>query len=217
MIAELAVSVLFAVTPLAADAAPAGPHRVQLAAVEGVPPDSTIHAEFLAGFDEVFSGDEFAIESRGAGGGAVAAPRPNRFVREDDPKAEGLWSLQVVVRAPPPFAAKRTNRSTKKPERRTDPSLRSSRGMTVALVVLSPEAVAAGARPLPEHFAFAFPQAVAPAQVVDNTPRGFVFPWREAGRATAKLALELLHHRSGDLAEGVRCDLSPAIRASAVR
>lgn len=217
MIAGLAVSLALAITPLAADSTARAPRAVHVAGVEGVPTDSATTAEFLAGFDEALSAPEFAIVAPGAGAGAPRANRPNRFVRVSVAGTEGAWSLQVIVRAPPPFTAKRINRATKKSERFVDPGLRASRGMTVALLVLSPEAVAAGARAAPRHEAFAFPQEAAPAQVVDLVPRGFRFPWREAGRVTAKLALEALHHRSGDLDEGLRCDLTPAIRAGAVR
>lgn len=205
-------------TPLAAESGPAGPRPLRVVDVEGVPSDSTIRAEFMAGFDETLSAGTFAVEQRGGDGAwRPAGSRPNRFAREDDPEVKEAWSLQVVVRAPPPFSAKRYNRQTKKSERYVDPDLRASRGMTLALIVLSPEAIAAGARAMPEHAAFAFPQGAAPAGVVRNTAEGFRFPWRDSGRAAATLALELLHRRAGDLAEDVRCDLSPALRAESVR
>lgn len=204
-------------TPLAADAGPAGPRPLRVISVEGVPSESAVRAEFMAGFDETLSAGTIAIEQQGDGGEwQPAGTRPNRFSRSDDPDAKDAWTLQVVVRAPPPFSAKRYNPQTKKSERFVDPGLRASRGMTIALLVLSPEAIAAGARAMPEHAAFAFPQAAAPAGVLRSTAEGFRFPWRDAGRTAAALSLELLHRRSGDFAAGVRCDLSPALRADSV-
>ena len=218
LITAILVATPFAAAPANAGAGPQGPRALRLVAVEGVPSDAATHAEFMAGFDEALSAATLAIETRApAGAWRPGDTRPNRFVLTDDPKAEDAWTLQVVVRAPPPFSAKRRNRITGKYERFVDPDLRASRGMTLAVTTLSPEAVAAGARVAPEHLAFAFPQAVAPAGVVRNAAEGFRFPWRDAGRAAATLALELLHHRSGDLDEAARCDLSPALRAGSVR
>ena len=223
MIAAILVSSMLslgqlAVAPLAADSGPAGPRPLRVVAVEGVPPESAIRAEFMAGFDETLSAASLAIEQRDDGGEwKPAGTRPNRFAREDDPEVKDAWTLQVVVRAPPPFSAKRYNRQTKKTERHVAPDLRASRGMTLALLVLSPEAIAAGARAMPEHAAIVFPQAAAPAGVVRDAAEGFRFPWRDAGRAAASLSLELLHRRSGDFDDGVRCDLAPALRADSVR
>lgn len=218
MMVELMLAAALAGTPLAAESGPAEPRPLRVVAVEGVPPDSVTRTEFMAGFDEALSAAAIPIEQPGAGGEwQPAGARPNRFARTDDPKAEDAWSLQVVVRAPPPFGAKRYNPRTKKSERYVDPGLRASRGMTVALLVLSPEAIVAGARAMPEHAAFAFPQATAPAGGERDATEGFRFPWREAGRAAATLSLELLHRRSGDFGDGIRCDLSPALRADVVR
>jgi hypothetical protein len=98
-----------------------------------------------------------------------------------------------------------------------DASRRASRGMTLAVIALSPEAIAAGARAMPEHLAFSFLPADAPAGAGAAGATGYLFPWREAGRASALLALELLHTRSGDLPDGARCDIAPAQRASSLR
>ncbi len=218
MIIELLAAAALAGTPLAAESGPQGPRTLRVVSVEGVPADSTIRAGFMAGFDEAISAGTLAVEQRERDGAwRPAGTRPDRFAREDDPEAADAWTLQVVVRAPPPFSAKRRNRYTGKYERFVDPHLRASRGMTVALLVLSPEAIAAGARAMPEHAAIVFPQGVAPTGVLRNTAEGFRFPWRDAGRATALLALDLLHHRAGDFPADVRCDLSPALRAESAR
>jgi hypothetical protein len=53
--------------------------------------------------------------------------------------------------------------------------------------------------------------------VFEAIPTAFIFPWRMAGAASASLALELLHHRSGDLPATSRCSIVPAQRAATVR
>lgn len=218
MTCAILFATVLAATPLAADSGPAGPHALRLSPVEGVPSDPAIRAEFMAGFDEALAAATIPVETRATTGEwRPGAGRPNRFVLAGDAKAEDAWSLQVVVRAPPPFSAKRYNRQTKKSERYVNPDLRASRGMTLAITVSPPESIARGARGAPEHFAFAFPQAEAPAGVVRNTSEGFKFPWRDAGRVAATLALEWLHRSSGDLDEAARCDVSPAARAAVVR
>ncbi len=196
--------------PAHAAAGPAA-RLVRLVALEGLPADSTAAAAFRAGFDATLAARELPLE-RGE-------PLANRFAFTDDPRAEDTWSLQVTVGAPPPFSTARRNPRTGKRERWTSPDLRASRGMTLGMFVLSPEAIAAGARAMPERLAFTFPPAVAPARVVGATgvPGGFVYPWREAGVATARLALELLHHRSGDLPDDARLALAPAERTAADR
>jgi hypothetical protein len=202
----------------AADSAVARPRLVRLLGIEGVPADSAIGGEFQLGFQEVLATSSLALEQRDASGEwRAAGSRESRFRFTDDPQADDAWTILVVVRMPPPFSASRRNPHTNKTERYVDPSLRASRGMTAALLISSPQAVATGAHPEPAHVAFAFPQSVAPANVVGSAPGGFKFPWRQAGRTTALLAIELLHHRSGDLAETLRCDLSPALRADSDR
>jgi len=220
MVPALLTAAVLAVTPLAADSGLAGPRALRLLAVEGVPSDSTIRAEFMAGFDEALAAETMPVETRDAAGEwRPDVARPNRFrlAADADPGAGDAWTLQVVVRAPPPFSATRRNRRTNREERYVEPRLRVSRGMTLAVGVLSPEAAKAGERLAPEHLAFAFPQEAAPAGVVRHTAEGFRFPWREAGRVAATLALELLHRRAGDLGADARGDVSPAMRAGNVR
>ena len=207
----LFAAALLAGGPAANAAAGPATRLVQLVPLEGLPADSAAAAAFQAGFDEAFAARELVLEAGG--------PLANRFAITDDPRAEHTWSLQVTVGAPPPFSTSRRNPRTGKRERWTSPDLRASRGMTLGVFALSPEAIAAGARAMPERLAFTFPAAVAPAKVVGATgvPGGFVYPWREAGRTTARLALELLHHRSGDLPDGARVALTPAERTAATR
>jgi len=218
MISAILFATVLAVTPLATDSGSAGPRALRLLPLEGVPPQTAIQSEFMAGFNEALTAETFMIETRDAAGAwQQAGTRGNRFRLTDDPKAEDAWTLQVVVRAPPPFSAKRRNRFTGRDEQHVNPRLRASRGMMLAVTTLSPQAAMAGARVAPEHLAFAFPQGEAPAGVVRNTAEGFRFPWRNAGRVAATLALELLHRNGGDLDVDTRCDLAPAVRAEVTR
>jgi hypothetical protein len=215
---QLILAALLATTPLAADSTASAPRLVRLLTVEGVPPDTALHGEFMRGFDEALASPTLAVERRnGSGEWHAAEPFPNRFRFTADPAEEHAWTLQLVVGAPPPFASTRDNKHTHDRERHVDPKRRASRGMTVAILVLSPEAIAGGARAMPEHLAFFFPLSAAPSTRLDGVPTGYLFPWRDAGRTAATLALELLHHRSGDLPEEARCILSPAERAESTR
>lgn len=218
MIESLLFAAVLAVTPISGAAADSARHPLRVAVVEGAPADSALRVEFMDGFDEALSAPTFPVDARSPGAdGPQGLARPNRFERgEEGAGEERAWSLQVVVRAPPPYAAQRPRRSGHATTV-VDPRLSASRGMLVVVIVTSPEDAERHATPEPERFAFAFPQSVAPAQVLGNVPQGFRFPWREAGRAAARLALEVLHHRSGDLGPNTRCDLSPAIRANPVR
>jgi hypothetical protein len=45
--------------------------------------------------------------------------------------------------------------------------------------------------------------------------RGYDFPWAEAGRVAALVAIEALHRADGDLRDDARLDLAPALRADA--
>jgi hypothetical protein len=77
-------------------------------------------------------------------------------------------------------------------------------GVVVTYWSLSPEAVAANARPIPrrEKLVFAFPA---------NPGSAF---FREAGRRVALLVLENLHHLSGDLDVDERLRLTECIRTA---
>jgi len=218
ILAPLAFTAFLAVTPMAPDSGAAPAHPLRVVSVEGVPPDSLVQAQFLAGFDDALSASTFAIDARSPGAeGPQGAVRANRFARMggDEEPADGEWTLEVVVRAPPPYSAVRSRKSSRRVVQ-VDPRLRASRGMTVALIVTSPEDRDRHVKPAAESFAFAFPQSVAPAQVLEPVPQGFRFPWREAGSVSARLALELLHHRSGDLGPNTLCDRAPAIRTKTV-
>jgi len=218
ILAPFACATFLAVTPVAADSGAAPAHPLRVVAVEGVPSDSLIHAEFLAGFDATLSAATFAIDAHSPGtDGPHGAVRANRFARESDDAepSDEEWTLEVVVRAPPPYSVTRSRGSSRRVVA-VDPQLRASRGMTVAVIVASPTDRDRHAKATTERFAFAFPQSVAPAQVLEPVPQGFRFPWREAGSACARLALEVLHHRSGDLGPNTRCDLTPAMRTRSV-
>ena len=202
----------------AIDPADAPVRRVRFYPLEGLPGDSLIRFEFAAGFDSVFAADSLPVERNDRSSGwRAGGRRANRFQLEPDSAAHGAWTLQVVVGAPPPYVGSRRNPHTNKSERHVDTERRASRGMTLAVLALSPEAIRAGARAMPEHYAFAFPPEAAPATVFDAIPSGFIFPWRESGKVSALLALELLHQRSGDFPTSARCSLVPVQRVAVVR
>lgn len=210
----LALAGALAVVPVANEAGAPPAHVVRVADVNGLPPDSTLRAEFVAGFDGALAAPTYPLE-----GAAPGATGPNRFVRAaaaEDGGDAPYWTLVVTVRMPPPYSAIRSGKSGRGVVH-TDPKLRAARGMTVAVTVQSPEDVRTSTVPAAEVRSIVFPQSIAPAQVLAEVPQGFRFPWDEAGRAAARVALEVLHHRSGDLAEQARIDLSPASRVKAVR
>lgn len=215
--AALALIALAAPAARATDPRDTPSRLVRLYPLEGLPGEAAARTAFTAGFDSVLAESTFAVERRdGAGGWRPAGTLRNAFRVTADPRADRVWTLQVVVGAPPPFAARRTNPSTRKPERFTDTSRRASRGMTLAVLALSPDAIAAGVRAMPDRYAFAFPPEAAPP-AGDAGSAGYLFPWCDAGAAAATLAIELLHRRSGDLAEGGRLAIAPAQRADVVR
>lgn len=215
--AALALLALVAPAARATDPQDAPKRLVRLYPLEGLPGEAAARTAFTAGFDSVLAESTFAVERRdGADEWRPAGTLRNAFRVTADPGADRAWTLQVVVGSPPPFTGKRTNPSTKKPERFADTSRRASRGMTLAVIALSPEAIAAGVRAMPDRYAFAFPPEAAPP-AGDAGSAGYLFPWRDAGAAAATLALELLHQRSGDLAEGGRLAIAPARRADVVR
>lgn len=215
--AALALLALAAPAARATDPQDAPKRLVRLYPLEGLPGEAAARAAFTAGFDSAFAARALAVErADGSGEWRPVGTLRNSFGVTADPKADRVWTLQVVVGSPPPFTGKRTNPSTKKPERFADTSRRASRGMTLAVLALSPEAIAGGVRAMPDRYAFAFPPEAAPPSG-EAGASGYLFPWRDAGVATAILALELLHRRSGDLPEGSRFAIAPGLRADVVR
>lgn len=179
--------------------------RVRLYPLEGLPPDSASRAEFDAAFRAEFSALVLPLEGAGE--------LPNRFRLARDGDDDGVWTLQVIVGLPP--VIKPASVPTGAPGAPAQRG-RASRGVTLAVVALSPEAIAGGARAMPERFALVFPIPPPPPGAAPQMPRGgYSIPWDDAGRASARLALELLHHRADALPERARVSIAPAVRAAA--
>lgn len=212
------------VTPMATEAGRDRARFVRFYPMEGLPPDSLVRMIFMEGFDEGLASGKIETERQDAmGRWNPADSLGSRFGPSTDstslarstPKAP--WTMQVVVGAPPPYVAIQREQRTGQSEKHVDPNMRASRGMTLALLALSPTDVQAGVRAAPEHFAFAFPAEAAPAGVLGDIPAGFAYPWREAGRVSGLLVLELLHHRSGELPKATRFRLPTVVRVESVR
>lgn len=199
-------------TPVAAGA----PNFVQLVSFEGLPPDSSIRLEFMDAFRGTFAEEHLRSEHGGDAGWMASPALPNRFRLLEGSLADDAWTLQVVVGAP--ASATGPIKANPKPgerRRRADTSRRASRGMIVSFTTLSPEAIRNGARAMARTSAFAFPAPPPPADASQPvTSSGFRYSWEAAGRVAALLALETLHHDSGDLREGERFDIAPAVRVA---
>jgi hypothetical protein len=202
--------------PGAAPPAPGLPNFVQLGSIQGLPSDSLVRGSFMAGFRGQFA-DELVPGERqsGAGEWERSAPVSNRFKWLEGDPASNSWRLDVVIGSPPAVVLK--SRGTD-PGRRALETRRRSRGMIAALTVQAPETGGNRPPPVQQRFAFAFPAGAADSSGAMSVPGiGYVFPWNEAGRVVAKLALDMLHHQRGDMDPGERLVIAPALRAEAGR
>lgn len=196
------------------------PRFVQLTSVEGLPADSSVRRDFIEGFRGAFAEPDFPSQKRlGDETWGANLNVPNRFKLLEGFPADDAWTLQVVIGAPPPAGQPpRQHPRPGDPKRRMLVSRRASRGMIAVFTALSPEAIRNGARALPERIAFAFPSpppADPSTQAVVSS--GFEYSWSEAGRVAGLLALETLHHHSGDLNANERLVIEPAVRSEAGR
>ena len=215
LVATHADSARFGATP----AAVGSPRFVQLVAVEGLPSDTNIREEFMNAFRGTFADERLKAERGGHSGWAPSVALPNRFRLLEGSPSDDVWTLQVVVGAlAPAMQAPKRQPRPGEPKRRGDLSRRASRGMILAVTALSPEAIRNGARAMPQNIAFAFPAPPPPADASQPvTSGGYAYSWSAAGRTAALIALETLHHFSGDLNDMERCDIAPAVRIEAGR
>jgi len=192
------------------------PRFVQVVALNGLPADSTLRAGFLAGLRGGFADDQLPLEVRSADGSwAQGAPTPNRFRLLEGEPADDAWSLRLTLGVP---AAVRGAATGDAGGHRSDPGRRTSRGMIAALELVPPATASDDERPLQVRDAFAFPPRGEPSSATLGLPEnGYEFPWAEAGRAVARLALEELMRADGDLKSAERADISPAVRHEAGR
>ncbi|MEO5988335.1 MAG: hypothetical protein ABIU54_02975 [Candidatus Eisenbacteria bacterium] len=201
-------------------AAPGDPLFVQMSTIEGLPKEPPARAAFLEAFHMTFAEDEFRLEAAGARGnaGIEGATTPNRFRLLEGSPSEDAWVLQLVVGTPPVVlpAKPRVRRGQPALHRNANTLGRATRGLTVVFMLLSPEAVKAGARPIPVRLGLVFPDPSAVDGVGERVSSGgYDYPWSLAGRATGLLALELLHQQSGEIREQDHAFLGEGVRRAA--
>jgi hypothetical protein len=186
-------------------------------------PDSLARS-FLSGFRGAFLDESFATERPAARAGeiVVSVPIANHFALLMGSDSDDAWQAQVTLewpsadtaRAAPrrPGAARKGPRTTgtAKPAMVRDSTAAGARvpsaapSVVVTWWALSPEALAANARPIPERERLTFARPTAPASAYQ----------RFAGRSVALLVLEALHHASGDLEAAERLRLPDCRRAA---
>lgn len=201
-------------TPVAVGA----PMFAQLVSLAGLPADSTIRTQFMAGLRDAFAEANLPSEVSEGEGWKASHPLPNRFHLLEGTPADDAYGVQLVIGAPAPAVVQKRASDGDAARRRQEKSRRASRGMIVSVTLTSPEAREKKLAPVPVTVAFAFPAPPPPAdasQVV--TSSGYDYSWVEAGRRAALLALEALHRDHGDLRANERFDLAPAVRTTSGR
>jgi hypothetical protein len=173
---------------------PGAPNLAWLSSIEVQPGlADSLRRMFMGSFRGAFAEGAYATEREVHGQPAASIPVSARFRLIEGTSGWGVWNVQVVVK---PAAA---------------PAGRPSDRLTVTIAVQSPEAADAGARPIPAVVDLVIDRdEPRDGTRVTRTPSAW---WRIAGRATALLALEQLHHATGDLDEDTHMTLGPARRA----
>lgn len=203
---------------------------VRCDSIRGLPRDTAQSRQFMEGFGEAINQSEVAIERNGAVGWKASNPAPNRFRSFEGGYVRDLWTLQLFVRLPQTKSGAWQGHYVMgsggggNPEGTwVPPSFgsivsrkRHSRGIVVVAMALAPGEADAGEKATPLQAAIAFPAPAAPPAPEGATilppPRGYDFPWRDAGRTAGLVALEALQRRSGDLATDQRMALAPGLR-----
>jgi hypothetical protein len=185
------------------------PNFATLTSVEGLPPDAVARNAFVSGFRGAFAEEDFVTERAGLKPDQLklSVPIANRFRLLEGDRNEGAWTVQLTffswgtARAPVggPGARLKAPRPGAVP---ADTVNKVEVTCRVNIVTLSPEAIAAGVRPLPVREELVFHVPVE--------PRAAFFT--EAGRAVAMVVLEALHHGSADLPEDERLRIPTASR-----
>lgn len=151
----------------------------------------SLRGAFMAAFRGAFAEGAYATERTRDGRPVASLPAGARFRLIEGTSGWGVWNVQVVGE---PLAG-----AGGRP------------GLRVTVAALSPQAVDAGARPIPARTTI----ALADDEAGGGPPAALLRPqawWRVAGRATALLALERLHHLTGDLDADTRLALGPVTR-----
>jgi len=181
---------------------PGAPRFAYVTALEGLPPDSLGGREFRVAFNSAFVETEFSTERESVRPGEMllSVPISNHFRLLHGSNNADAWQVQVSLTWGRSYSATRAKRS----KLTQSPRAAAPRDTSVEIVIfaLSPEAVAAGARVVPDYERLVFRSAAGPPELFA----------RNAGRAVALLTLELLHHLSEDLAQDERLRLDGATR-----
>lgn len=197
-------------------AVPGAPEFVQVGAIVGLPADSLVRGRFLAAFRGAFASSDVPVESRSESGAwSAAGVASNRFRWLEGDPADDTWTLELSLGVPPAVVVPARGDQP----RRVLESHRRSRGMIAAVTVTWPRTDERGPRSASERVAFAFAasDSTGGSGGVGVPAIGYLYPWDEAGRAVARLAIETLLRQRGDLDERTRVAIAPASRAEAGR
>ena len=211
MLALVYSVLMLATVPGNTPVAPGAPHFAQIRSIQGVPRDSAAREVFLQGFRDVCSDSDLPVL---LGSGPATEAVPNRFRLLEGDAAEDAWQLVVTVGAPPPILPAvmptKSRNVVKLPRVAVQ---RASRGFTLAIAVLSPKEAASDVIPAPVVHHLVVPAIATDTTVVFQRVRahGVVFRWDQAGRAAGLLALEHLHHASGDLPAARHVSIAPVL------
>ena len=192
------------------------PEFVQLASLQGLPADSTVRAQFLAGFRGEFATDLLPAEQRSSEGAwAPSASVSNRFRWLEGDPAEDSWSLQVTLGVPsavvlPSRGSGQARHEAARvvPRKHVAHGRHAGRTGRVGARVRERErnALAGGARGLAPD------GGRAHRERRDHAARAAARLER-----AARLALEALHRQHGDIAAAERFTIAPALRTEAGR
>jgi hypothetical protein len=181
--------------------APAGfPNLAFLDSIGGLPPDSRATRAFIASFRGAFTDEYFLTERTDVEASSVSDPLTNRFHLAEGNAFGDEWKLGVTIEGWWGFAGRIP------PPADTVLVRRRGSGLRVAISVLSASAADSSASPV-----------MTRQDVMIEDPSGpHMEFFSHAGRTVGLLAIESLHHRSGDLDADVRVQLDRAVRAPVV-
>ncbi len=175
---------------------PGAPNLAWLASLEFDPPlADSLGRAFMAAFRGAFAEGAYATERERDGRPAASVPVSARFRLIEGTGGWGAWNVQIVLNV--------VSSGPSQPP-----------GYRITVAALSPQAVEAGARPIPARAGFSIEpgEPAGPGDGRSAMRRTPSESWRIVGRTAGLLALEHLHHLSGDLDENARFALGPVRR-----
>ncbi|MFM7231918.1 MAG: hypothetical protein ACKO3S_08030 [bacterium] len=184
---------------------------VRIASFAGTPSDSSERRVFMQAFHAAFDRATLDCEFRDADAWSGGVRREHPFARVDVNPGPGAWTLELSVRFPPEVRIPAPRGSEARARRTT---FRAARGFVVVATVTPPATSTSGQPFGPERTDLVFPDARRVVVPSERLPGGaYDFPFADAGRAAARLALEALLRARGDLSDQERVALAPAARA----